>query len=137
MLLREVVRICRSVWGARVQMEPEDYAPYSDYRPDMAAPHASESGSTYLGELKLIDPLSSNPADIMRRGAKVAFGNTEPSVKEKVYVALCLNIRRFHLLSARGENSAISLGTPRNRLKPLENSAYLVRRRRDFFAVST
>jgi hypothetical protein len=84
-LLREVVRICRSVWGARVQMEPEDYAPYSDYRPDMAAPHAGESGSTYLGELKLIDPLSSNPADIMRRGAKVAFGNTEPSVKEKVY----------------------------------------------------
>ena len=39
-LLREVVRICSSVWGARVQMEPEDYAPYSDYRPDMAAPHA-------------------------------------------------------------------------------------------------
>ena len=66
-LLREVVRICRSVWGARVQMEPEDYMPYSDYRPDMAVPYAGESGSTYLGELKFIDPLSSNPANISRR----------------------------------------------------------------------
>jgi hypothetical protein len=84
-LLREVVRICRSVWGARVQIEPEDYMPYSDYRPDLAAPYAGESGSTYLGELKFIDPLSSNPANILRRGAKVAFGNTQPSMAEKVY----------------------------------------------------
>ena len=30
--LQEVVRIARSVWGARVQMELDDYLPYSTYR---------------------------------------------------------------------------------------------------------
>jgi hypothetical protein len=84
-LLQEVVRIARSVWGARVQIEPDDYLPYSTYRPDMAVPYAGESGSTYLGELKFIDPLSSNPADIQRRGAYIAFGNTEPPMLEKVF----------------------------------------------------
>ena len=48
-LLQEVVRIARSVWGARVEIEPDDYLPYSTYRPDMAVPYAGESGSTYLG----------------------------------------------------------------------------------------
>ena len=43
------------------------------------------SGSTYLGELKFIDPLSSNPANIQRRGAIIAFGNTEPPMMEKVF----------------------------------------------------
>ena len=74
--LQEVVRIARSVWGARVQLEPDDYLPYSIYRLYMAVPYAGVSGSTYLGELKFIDPLSSNPADIQRRGADMAFGNT-------------------------------------------------------------
>ena len=46
-LLQEVVRIARSVWGARVQLEPDDYLPYSTYRPDMAVPYAGDSGSTY------------------------------------------------------------------------------------------
>ena len=34
-----------------------------------------------------------------------------------------MNIRRFHWIPARGENSAILAGSPRNRLKPLENSS--------------
>ena len=51
----------------------------------MAVPFAGESGSTFLGELKFIDPLSSNPADIKRRGSLVAFGNTRPPMREKVY----------------------------------------------------
>jgi hypothetical protein len=84
-LLQEVVRIARSVWGARVQLEPDDYLPYSTYRPDMAVPYAGDSGSTYLGELKFIDPLSSNPANIQRRGAYIAFGNTESPMMEKVF----------------------------------------------------
>ena len=84
-LLQELVRVTRSVWGARVQLEPEDYSSYSDYRPDMAAPFAGESGSTYIGELKFIDPLSSDPANIDRRGGFVCFGNTEPPMREKVF----------------------------------------------------
>jgi hypothetical protein len=79
------VRIARSVWGARVQLEPDDYLPYSIYRLDMAVPYAGVSGSTYLGELKFIDPLSSNPADIQRRGAYIAFGSAEPPMMEKVF----------------------------------------------------
>ena len=77
LLLKELVRVARSIWGARVREEPNDYLPYSTYRPDMAVHSAGESCSTYLpvsiGELKCIDPLSSNPAGISRRGARVAL----------------------------------------------------------------
>ena len=51
----------------------------------MTLRYAGVSGSTYLGELKFIDPLSSNPANIQRRGAIIAFGNTEPPMMEKVF----------------------------------------------------
>ena len=37
-----------------------------------------------MGDLKFGDPLSSNPADVQRRGVYVAFGNTAPAFERTV-----------------------------------------------------
>ena len=41
-------------------------------------------GARYVGDLKLVDPLSSDPARVGLRGALVGFGNTEPPMRAKV-----------------------------------------------------
>ena len=84
-LLTDVVRVARSVWGARVEQEPEDHLPYSNtWRPDMVAHLLGTGGSTLLGELKFIDPLCSDEVAVPRRGAYVAMGNTRPQMELKV-----------------------------------------------------
>ena len=85
-LLHALARIARSVWGPCVHVEPRDHVHYSaDHRPDLAAHGRGHCGSLLLGELKLVDPLSSNAAAIGQRGRAVGFGNTLPPLQERVY----------------------------------------------------
>ena len=46
---------------------------------------AGAGGKWYIGDVKFLDPLSSNPTDVKRRGALVGFGNTEPDIRAKVF----------------------------------------------------
>ena len=38
-----------------------------------------------LGDLKLVDPLSSDPARVGLPGGRVGFGNTAPPLRGKMY----------------------------------------------------
>ena len=80
-VLVELVRRLRGVWGAAVEYEPVDYKDYSDTRPDVAI-HQPEG--LWLGDVKVKDPLGSEPAGVDTRGAFVAFGNTEPGARLEV-----------------------------------------------------
>ena len=42
-------------------------------------------GKRFVGDVKLLDPLSSNPTDIERRGAYVGLGNTEPDIMAQCF----------------------------------------------------
>ena len=86
-LLETFVRALRSVWGALLEMEPTDYLPYmySTYRPDVSvAPHSWKGGKRLCGDLKLLDPLTSNPSKVNARGSHVAMGNTLPGIEAQV-----------------------------------------------------
>ena len=66
-----------------VEMEPTSHLPYSDnYRPDVTLNIPSRR---IIGELKLVDPLSSNATRVERRGAFVPYGNTMPGQRAAVY----------------------------------------------------
>ena len=77
-VLVELVQRLRSVWGAAVEYEPPDYKDYSDGRPDVAI-HQLEG--LWLGDVKVKDPIGSDPGAVEQRGAHVAFGNTEPGAR--------------------------------------------------------
>jgi len=50
----------------------------------MAMVGSQRDGSTLIADAKVKDPLSATPKQIGARGAKVAFGNTLPGVREQV-----------------------------------------------------
>ena len=84
-LLERLVRCLRDAWGAIVEMEPSSHLPYSNnYKPDVVIKGQGRGGARYVGDLKLVDPLSSDPARVGLRGALVGFGNTEPPMRAKV-----------------------------------------------------
>ena len=86
-LLTTFVKVLRSVWGQLVEQEPTDHFSYSTYQPDVAAAGYSRigrSGKRLVADLKLLDDLSSNPADIGLRGTRIGFGNTKPGIEAKV-----------------------------------------------------
>ena len=74
-LLVELVARLRSVWAGAVVYEPRQYA-YSDKRPDLEV-HGPEG--LLVGDVKLKDPLGSNPADVETDAAHVAFAATLPA----------------------------------------------------------
>jgi hypothetical protein len=74
-LLVELVARLRSVWAGAVVYEPRQYA-YSDKRPDLEV-HGPEG--LLGGDVKLKDPLGSNPADVETDAAHVAFAATLPA----------------------------------------------------------
>ena len=45
--------ICRSVWGARVEAEPQDYTPYSTHRPDLVAHLHARNGKSLVLDTKV------------------------------------------------------------------------------------
>ena len=51
----------------------------------MAIRGGGAGGRHYVGDVKFLDPLSSNLEDVARRGSYVAFGNTEPGIRVKVF----------------------------------------------------
>ena len=69
------------MWGAAVEYEPPSYKDYSDGRPDVAI-HQLEG--LYLGDVKVKDPIGSDPGAVEQRGAHVAFGNTEEGARSEV-----------------------------------------------------
>ena len=81
-----LVRIMQSVWGNLVEKEPQDHFGYSnDYRPDITAKWIGADRKRLIGDVKVKDPLSSNAADVDRRGGCVGFGNTEPGTSADVF----------------------------------------------------
>ena len=75
----------RSVYGARLEYEPQSYAAYSDTRPDLSIDGAGAGGGKYLGDTKLWDSVGSDPAKTAARGGFVGFGNTLPDAEDKVH----------------------------------------------------
>ena len=63
----------RRVYGGAAAREPQNYAGYSDHRPDITL---SLEGSLTAYDVKVFDPIGSQPADAGERGAYLAFGNT-------------------------------------------------------------
>ena len=85
MVLQALARVARSVWGGRVQVEPDDYLGYSDYRPDLAGTGLGREGGgqVWLGECKVKGSIGSSGVPPLR-GSMVAFGNTHPPMVELV-----------------------------------------------------
>mgnify|MGYP001187389701 FL=1 len=77
-MLRTLERVLQSVWGeSLVQREPADSASYSPgKRPDLALHTLGRRAAVLLGDLKLYDPVGSDPTKTGGLGATVAFGNT-------------------------------------------------------------
>ena len=71
--LRAVYDALRRVYGGCARYEPQDYIGYSDHRPDITL---LVEGSLTAFDLKVFDPIGSQPATTEERGAYVAFGNT-------------------------------------------------------------
>ena len=83
-VLTELVRVLRTVWGSRVEYEPKGYRDYSDTRPDLTIQGAGAGGGLLLGDTKLFDSVGSKPSAVGLRGAYVSFGNTLPHARELV-----------------------------------------------------
>ena len=79
--LVELVARLRTVWGSAVEYEPANYLDYSDTRPDLTV-HGPDG--LKVGDVKVKDPLGSDPAAVATRGAYVGFGNTAPAADDEV-----------------------------------------------------
>ena len=86
-LLTKIVSIAQTVWGRRVEMEPEDYLPYSSnsYKPDLVAHGLGRGGRSYIADNKFFNSVASEGTEVQRRGAYVGFGNTEPEARKLVH----------------------------------------------------
>ena len=84
-VLEALVGICRSVWGARVEAEPQDYTPYSTHRPDLVAHLHARNGKSLVMDVKVGDPVGSDATTCRRRGAYVGLGNTAPHFNKLVH----------------------------------------------------
>jgi len=80
-VLVELVTRLRTVWGSAVEYEAPGYTDYSDTRPDLAV-HRREG--LLLGDVKVKDPVGSDPGAAGQRGAHVDMGNTLPGAREEV-----------------------------------------------------
>ena len=78
---RAIYDSLRRVYGGQARREPDDYYGYSDHRPDIAL--LIEGNLTAL-DLKIYDPLGSQPANAGERGAYVACGNTAEAANARV-----------------------------------------------------
>ena len=63
-----------------MRTEPQDYRDYSDHRPDLTIMELA----LRVYDLKIFDPLGSDPSAVGVRGAYVAMGNTRPEARAAV-----------------------------------------------------
>jgi len=77
LILQAIFQAVRSVYGGVAQREPPDHAYSPGKRPDLVI----TSDEVWAYDLKVFDPLGSNPADVGARGGQVAFGNTLPRAR--------------------------------------------------------
>ena len=80
-----LANVCRGGWGNRVEVEPQDYTPYSQHRPDLVAHLQARCGKSIIGDVKIGDPITSEPTTCGRRGTIVGMGNTAPGFDVKVH----------------------------------------------------
>jgi hypothetical protein len=78
---RAIYDALRRVYGGQARREPDDYYGYSDHRPDV---RLLVEGELTALDLKIYDPLGSQPATAGERGAHVAFGNTQEAANARV-----------------------------------------------------
>ena len=78
---RAIYDALRRVYGGQARREPGDYYGYSDHRPDIAL---LVEGTLTALDLKMYDPIGSQPADAGERGGFVAFGNTAEAANARV-----------------------------------------------------
>ena len=71
----------RRVYGGQARREPDNYIGYSDHRPDITL---LIEGNTTILDLKIFDPVGSDPSAVGVRGAYVAMGNTRPDARAAV-----------------------------------------------------
>ena len=84
-VLKALVKVCRGVWGTRVEAEPQDYTSYSTHRPDFVAYLQARNGSSLVADVKVGDPIGSNATACARRGIYVGLGNIEPHFNKQVH----------------------------------------------------
>ena len=78
--------VLRSIWGSRIQVEPESYVTVSDYRPDLLTYGVLSSPTdVWMGDVKLFDALAADPDNVGLAGSMVGFGNTLPPARKKMY----------------------------------------------------
>ena len=78
---RAIYDALRRVYGGQARREPGDYYGYSDHRPDVAL---LVEGTLTALDLKMYNPIGSQPADAGERGGFVAFGNTAEAANARV-----------------------------------------------------
>ena len=74
----------RAAWGTAVRMEPKAHLGQSyNKQPDVDAYNIGTGGKRYSGDVKVVCPLTSS-GEHGRKGAFVAFGNTEAFYRNMV-----------------------------------------------------
>ena len=73
LILQALHDALRRVYGGQVQREPSNYSGYSDHRPDLTL---LLDGMLTAFDLKVFDPLGSDPSKVEERAGYVAFGAT-------------------------------------------------------------
>ena len=84
--LQRLILALRAAWGTAVRMEPTSHLGHSyNKQPDVDACNIGRGGRRYSGDVKVVCPLSSS-GEHGRKGAFVAFGNTESFYRNMVDV---------------------------------------------------
>ena len=82
--LRRLILALRAAWGTAVRMEPKAHLGQSyNKQPDVDADNIGKDGTHYCGDVKVVCSLSSS-GEHGRKGAFVAFGNTESFYRNMV-----------------------------------------------------
>ena len=76
-------KVCRRAFGSALKYEPSGYKEKSDHRPDLSL--LDNKGELRYFDVKVFDPLGSDPGKVGLRGGCVGFGNTHPRAYEKVH----------------------------------------------------
>ena len=83
-VLQRLILALRAAWGTAVRMEPKAHLGQSyNKQPDVDADNIGKDGTHYCGDVKVVCSLSSS-GEHGRKGAFVAFGNTESFYRNMV-----------------------------------------------------
>ena len=83
-VLQRLILALRAAWGTAVRMEPKGHLGQSyNKQPDVDACNIGRGGKRFSGDVKVVCPLTSG-GEHGRKGAFVAFGNTEAFYRNMV-----------------------------------------------------